>query len=91
MKNLKPFVAGCYSEVIIAEGTEDTPGAAADAAKDADVKESTDDDAQAAKDSAKEKETGEQGEGAESDDVPPAPPYHSGLGSRFKFPGDPRK
>ena len=31
------------------------------------------------------------GEGAEAVTPAPPPPYHAGLGARFKFPGDPRK
>jgi hypothetical protein len=83
MKTLKNFAGGCYSEVLIQEAlsaNEEKPGGSAVA--------------EGSTPGEKEKESAELAEKEPQDLIdalPPAPPYHAGLGARFKFPGDPRK
>lgn len=85
MKTLKSFASGCCSETLLQETLSDGKGEAATSAK-AD---------ESGPSGAKEKE-GDVDETENKlldlvDTLPPAPPYHAGLGARFKYPGDPRK
>ncbi|CEH13226.1 tbc-domain-containing protein [Ceraceosorus bombacis] len=97
MKNVKSFSAGCYSEVLLSEDKNATDeknkaeGSTANATADADA------DASVTEKDSITQATSEAVDGdsavvpAPSGDLPPPPPYHAGLGSQFKFPGDPRK
>lgn len=75
MKQLKPFLAGCYSEYLIKEGAE---SAAPDDPEASSAQTGT------LIDTEKEHATGSS---APANDRP----YHMGLGERFGFPGDPKK
>jgi len=81
MKTLKVFANGCYSETLIQESLEESKVAGPSAAIEP---------SNAEKDKEKDKE-GAEADSSLIDALPPAPPYHAGLGARFKYPGDPRK
>ncbi|UZJ52900.1 hypothetical protein CBS101457_002220 [Exobasidium rhododendri] len=81
MKTLKSFAGGCYSEVLLQEALNDDKLGVSVVGEGSTPGE-------------REKEAADIGAMEPQDLVdalPPAPPYHAGLGARFKFPGDPRK
>lgn len=81
MKQLKPFLAGCYSECLLKDGTDATT---------ADDFESNTAKSTSLIDTSTETGTNEPTGGAfaaSAKDVP----YHMGLGATFGFPGDPKK
>lgn len=82
MRKLKPFTAGCYSEYVLNPSLDP---ANADKAKEAgegsDVPEK-----EAWADAATTSAAASSSSSSSS-----TPPYHAGLGARFKYPGDARK
>jgi len=86
MKTLKTFAGGCYSEVLLQEALNDDKVSGALAPATAEGSTPGEKDKEAV-----EVEAGEKERQDLIDALPPAPPYHAGLGVRFKFPGDPRK
>lgn len=83
MKKLKPFVGSCYSEFVLNPDL-DPSNKGKEAVTDATTQETPTEEktAEAAASVMEEQNGGESS-------VPP--PYHAGLGARFKYPGDARK
>lgn len=80
MKQLKPFVASCYSEIFLNPDLDATKCIATDEAGLSDEVDTKAPDEKAPPTS------------SDSASVLTAPPsYHAGLGARFKYPGDARK
>lgn len=85
MKTLKAFANGCYSETLLLEAAEESKAGGSSAAAEGSTPSQ-----EKKKEDLLELDTGEK-EATLVDALPPAPPYHAGLGARYKFPGDPRK
>lgn len=97
MKKLKPFVGSCYSEYVLNPDTDPAnkskeSGAAGDAAEKKAVAGSGGDESNTAA-APDEKSAAENSEAKDpaSSSKPTSLPYHTGLGARFKYPGDARK